>query len=84
MNQIKGLVVTAPEQVTAPLRRLSTASLVDACARLRPDPSRGEAAAGAKRSLWALATRWQSLSAQIAEFDVETVRLCAAGGSRRG
>ena len=37
VNQIKGLVVTAPEQVAAPLRRLSTASLVDACSRLWPD-----------------------------------------------
>ena len=78
MNQIKGLVVTASEQVTAPLRGRSSASLIKACSRLRPDPSRGEAAAGAKRSLRTLATRWQSLSAEIAELDAEIARLCAA------
>ena len=70
VNQLKGLLVTAPEQVAAPLRGLRTAALVDACARLRPDPGRGEAAAAAKRSLRVLAARWRALSAEIA-------RLCA-------
>ncbi|WP_420437310.1 IS110 family transposase [Candidatus Poriferisodalis sp.] len=78
MNQIKSLAVTASEQVTAPLRGRSSASLIKACSRLRPDPSRGEAAAAAKRSLRTLATRWQSLSAEIDELDAEITRLCAA------
>ncbi len=78
MNQIKGLAVTASEQVTAPLRGLPSASLITACSRLRPDPSGGEAAAGAKRSLRTLATRWQALSAEIDELDAEITRLCAA------
>ena len=78
MNQIKSLAVTASEQVTAPLRGRSSASPVKACSRLRPDPSGGEAAAGAKRSLRTLATRWQSLSAEIDELDAEITRLCAA------
>ena len=78
MNQIKSLAVTASEQVTAPLRGRSSASPVKACSRLRPDPSRGEAAAAAKRSLRTLATRWQSLSAEIDELDAEITRLCAA------
>ena len=44
INQIKRLLVTAPEQVAAFLRGLRTAAaLVGACARLRPDPDRGEA-----------------------------------------
>ena len=77
VNQLKGLLVTAPEQVAAPLRGLRTAALVDACARLRPDPGRGEAAAAAKRSLRVLAARWRALSAEISELAAEIARLCA-------
>ena len=77
INQLKGLLVTAPEQVAAPLRGLRTAVLVGACARLRPDPGRGEATAAAKRSLRVLAARWRALSAEISELDAEIARLCA-------
>ncbi len=77
VNQLKGLLVTAPEQVAAPLRGLRTAALVGACARLRPDPGRGEAAAAAKRSLRVLAARWRALSAEISELAAEIARLCA-------
>ena len=77
INQLKGLLVTAPEQVAAPLRGLRTAALVGACARLRPDPGRGEATAAAKRSLRVLAARWRALSAEISELDAEIARLCA-------
>ena len=78
MNQIKSLAVTASQQVTARLRGLSSASLIKACSRLRPDPSGGEAAAGAKRSLRTLATRRQSLSAETDGLGAEITRLCAA------
>ena len=78
MNQIKSLAVTASQQVTARLRGLSSASLIKACSRLRPDPSGGEAAAAAKRSLRTLATRRQSLSAETDGLGAEITRLCAA------
>ncbi len=69
INQIKRLLVTAPEQVAAFLRGLRTAAaLVGACARLRPDPDRGEAPAAAKRSLRVLAGRWRALGAEISEL----------------
>lgn len=77
VNQLKGLLVTAGEQVAGPLRGLRTADLVDACARLRPDPSRGEAIAAAKRSLRVLAARHQALSVEISGLDAEIARLCA-------
>ena len=77
INELKGLLVTAPEQVAAPLRGLRTAVLVGACARLRPDPGRGEATAAAKRPLRVLAARWRALSAEISELDAEIARLCA-------
>ena len=83
INQLKGLLVTAPEQVAAPLRGLRTAALVGACARLRLDPGRGEATAAAKRSLRVLAARWRALSAEISELDAETARLCAQAAPRR-
>ena len=77
INQIKRLLVTAPEQVAAFLRGLRTAAaLVGACARLRPDPDRGEAPAAAKRSLRVLAGRWRALGAEISELDAEIARPC--------
>ena len=69
--------MTAPEQVAAPLGGLRTAVLVGACARLRPDPGRGEVTAAAKRPLRVLAARWRALSAEISELDAEIARLCA-------
>ena len=76
-DQLKGLVVTSAEQVAGPLRGLRTADLVDACSRLRPDPSRGEALAGTPRALRVLARRHRALSAEISELDAEIARLCA-------
>ena len=72
INQLKALLVTAPEQVATPLRALGTAALVRACSRLRPDT-----AAAAKRSLRCLARRHQALSAEIEQLEAETARLCA-------
>ena len=43
INQIKGLLVTAPEQVAAPPAGPSQCCAGRACPRLRPDPGRGEA-----------------------------------------
>ena len=51
INQLKGHLVTVPEQVAGPLRGLPTSALVDACARLRPNPDSGEVVAAAKRAL---------------------------------
>ncbi len=77
INQLKALLVTAPEQVATPLRALGTAGLVRACSRLRPDTGAGEAVAAAKRSLRCLARRHQALSAEIEQLEAETARLCA-------
>ena len=41
INQIKALLVTAPEQVAAPLGGLGAAALVRACGRLLAGPSLG-------------------------------------------
>ena len=77
INQLKGHLVTVPEQVAAPLRGLPTGVLVDACARLRPNPASGEVVAAAKQALRVLARRYQALSGEISELDGEIARLCA-------
>ena len=77
INQLKGHLVTVPEQVAGPLRDLPTGVLVDACARLRPNPASGEVVAAAKQALRVLARRYGALSGEISELDTEIARLCA-------
>ena len=77
INQLKGHLVTVAEQVAGPLRGLPTSALVDACARLRPNPDSGEVVAAAKRALGILARRYRALSGEISELDTEIARLCA-------
>ena len=76
VNHLKGPLVTAAEQIAGPLRGLRTADLVNACSRLRPELSRGEALAGTRRALRVLARRHRSLSAETSELDAEIARLC--------
>ncbi len=82
INQLKALLVTAPEQVAAPLRGSRTAALTAACCGLRPGG--GEAVAAAKMSMRCLARRHRALSAEISELDAETARLCAKANPARG
>ena len=77
INQLKGHLVTVPEQVAAPLRGLPTSALVNACARLRPNPGSGEVVAAAKEALRVLARRYQALSGEISELDTNIARLAA-------
>ena len=77
INQLKGHLVTVPEQVAAPLRGLATGALVNACARLRPNPDSGEVAAAAKAALRVLARRYRALNGEISELDTEIARLAA-------
>lgn len=77
INQLKGHLVTVPEQVAAPLRGLGTGALVNACARLRPNPASGDVLAAARQALRVLALRYRALSGEIKELDTEIARLCA-------
>lgn len=76
-NQIRDLIVTAPDRVRSRLRNLDTGQRVAVCSRFRPqdttDP--GEAA---KLALRTLARRHSALSAEIDEFDAQLAALCAA------
>ena len=77
INQLMALLVTATEQVAAPLRGLGTAALVRVCGRLRPDTGAVEAVAAAKRALRCLARRHRALTAEIDGLEAEIGRLCA-------
>jgi transposase len=76
-NQLRGVLVTAPEAMRHRLRGLSTKELVAVAARFRPgyDPEDvGEATRFALRSV---ARRYQYLSEEIAELDAQLRRLVA-------
>jgi transposase len=69
-RQIKALVVTAPEQVRAQLRGLSTRELIGTCAALRPDRTRcDDPAMAVKTALRSLARRHQRLTEEITDLD---------------
>ena len=76
INQIHGLVVTAPEQVKHQLRGLSTHARVKTCAGFRPGTDH-TTTTYAKQTLRLLARRYQALTAEIEELDTQINQLCA-------
>lgn len=75
-NQIRDLVVTAPDELRAQLKGLNTAKRVAVCARFRPGDytDRGE---GLRHALRHLACRHQVLATEIAELDKALAELTA-------
>lgn len=85
MNQLRALLVTAPEDLREQLRHLSAPALIEACARLRPGavgadlPScNAPVLAGTKAALRRVARRHQQLQAEIGEHDADLAALLAA------
>ena len=76
-NQIRDLIVSAPQQLREPLSGLRLEIQVARCAASRPG-SGGQVEQATKRSLRHLARRHQALSAEIAELDRDIDELCAA------
>jgi transposase len=74
-NQLKNLVVTAPEGLRGRLRKLSTKALVATAVRFRPGDSPGNPEQATKFALRSVARRYRSLSEEIAELDVQLTRL---------
>ena len=73
-NQLRALLVTAPEELKAELRGLSTAKLVVTAARFRPgDPK--DLRAATKLAMRSVARRHRRLSEEIAELDEQIARL---------
>jgi transposase len=75
--QLDAIILTAPEQVRGPLRRLSSRQRVRACACLRPGPLTDPVNA-TKAALRSLARRWQALQAEIDDLDTQLSPLVTA------
>jgi transposase len=77
VNQLKALLVTAPEDLRHRLREHPTKDLVDTCARFRPGSDLDEVHTATKFALRSVARRHQQLSKEIAELDEQLDRLVA-------
>src|SRR5215218_7750874 len=76
-NQLRALLVTAPEELKAELRGLSTAKLVATAARFRPSGFPDEVRTATKLAMRSVARRHQRLSEEIAELEEQIGRLVA-------
>ena len=74
-NQLRALLVTAPESVRQQLRRLSLAQLVSTAATFRPTRPLPSPLAATKLALKSMAVRHQQLSAEIAALDTHLAEL---------
>lgn len=80
-NQIKDLVLTAPEPIRAELRPLNTKQRAARCAHWRPADTIDPASA-TKRALRHLARRWETLTTEIRELDRDLTRITTAAAPR--
>jgi transposase len=74
-NQLHALIVTAPEELRAELRGLSTAKLVAAAARFRPGGLPKDLRAATKLAMRSVARRHRQLSEEIGELEGQITRL---------
>lgn len=74
-NQIRDLIVNAPQELRDQLDRLGLDTQIARCAALRPDTG-SDITQVTKRSLRHLTRRHQALSAEITELDQDIERLC--------
>ena len=73
-NQIKDLVLTAPDALRSQLRDRTTRQRVRICAAWRPGPVCDPTSA-ARRALHDLARRWQQLDTEIKALEADLLRL---------
>jgi transposase len=71
MNQIRGLLVSAPAMLREQVAGLERAALIRTLARLRPGDDLSRPLAATRQALRRLARRHQALDAEIAELDAE-------------
>jgi transposase len=76
-NQLKALLVTAPEVLRHRLRELPTKELVTTCARLRPGDDPDNIDRATKFALRSVARRHEALSEEITQLDAQLDRLVA-------
>lgn len=75
VNQLRGLLVTAPAGLRETLAGMAPVLLMEACARLRPGADLRDPLAGTKAALRRLARRYQTLDSEISELDDELRQL---------
>jgi transposase len=75
-NQIRGLLVTAPEPLRAQLRGLDLQGQVRRCTRLAPGPAT-DATQATKTALRSLARRHQALTVELGQLEDAIAGLCA-------
>ena len=75
-NQIRDLILTAPDQLRCRLRDLDTAARVSLCVRLRPG-ALNDPAEATKAALRTLAQRHINLSSEVDTLDVQIAAMCA-------
>jgi transposase len=76
-NQLKALLVTAPDGLRAQLRHLPPAELVTTAARLRAATKPATPTDAAKLALRSIARRWLQLTQEITALDTQLERLVA-------
>jgi len=76
-NQLRNLLVTAPDGLRQPLRGLSTKALVATAIRFRLGDRPGNPQEATRFALRSVARRYRSLSEEIAELDIQLARLVA-------
>jgi len=76
-NQLKALLVTAPEELRHRLRELPTKELVATCVRFRPGDDPDDVRTATKFALRSVARRHETLSEEIAELNTQLDRLVA-------
>jgi transposase len=76
-NQLKAMLISAPEELKSELRELSTAKLVRKVSRFRPGTNPSDVEAATKFALRSVARRYQQLSEEISELDEQLDRLVA-------
>ena len=80
-NQIRDLIITAPDGLRDRLVGLSTRARIELCARMRPGAV-SDVGEATKRSLRCLARRHEALTAEIAELDDAIHELCVTVNPR--
>jgi transposase len=78
--QLDAVIVSAPEQIRAELRKLTARQRIRACAALRPG-SLTDPVNASKAALRSLARRWQALQAEIDNLDRQLTPLVTTAAS---
>jgi transposase len=81
VNQLRGLLITAPEPLRARFRGMSAQKLVEAAARLRPGGELTDPGNALKVALRSLARRYQQLDQEATELDAALLPLTQHAGA---